>query len=111
MMAPFFMLPYFLVYNPGLLLGSQPILPLILAISALILCLVSAMFALQQFSFKKCGTVASWLYGGISILCVVAGCSHRFEILVIALVLFGGVIYQQWKKEAENGEKVISFQD
>ena len=101
LMVPFFLVPFFLVFNPVLLLQSQPVMSAILAFSALILGLVSGMFALQRFSFKKCKHYHAGLYGCTSILFVIAGCYHRFEFFLIALALFGGTMFHQWIKKEE----------
>jgi len=101
--APFFLVPYFIIYNPMLVLEPQKnILGIILAVIGIIIGCGSLMMALQKWFLVKTSLGERALLIVSAILATVFSINQSRLFLSIAALIFGGVILLQVKKVRSN---------
>jgi TRAP transporter 4TM/12TM fusion protein len=97
--APFFLVPYFIMRNPLLLLEPQKEpLGMLLAVIGIIIACASLMVTLQNFCLVRVSPVERVLFAVTAGSATVFGYYGGMPPFVIALVLFTGLILFQFKK-------------
>ena len=97
--APFFLVPYFIIYNPLLLLEPQKdVVGIILATIGMIIGCGSLMVALQKWLIVKTTPAERISLFVSAILATVYSINQSYAFLSIAAVIFGGVILLQYNR-------------
>jgi len=97
--APFFLVPYFIIYNPLLLLEPQKdVVGIILATIGMIIGCGSLMVALQKWLIVKTTLVERASLFVSAILATVYSINQSHALLAIAGIIFGGVILLQYNR-------------
>ena len=97
--APFFLVPYFIIYNPLLLLEPQKdVVGIILATIGMIIGCGSLMVALQRWLIVKTTPAERISLFVSAILATVYSINQSYAFLSIAAVIFGGVILLQYNR-------------
>ncbi len=97
--APFFLVPYFIIYNPMLLLEPQKDLwGIVLATIGMIIGCGSLMVALQKWLIVKTTPAERASLFVSAILATVYSINQSYTFLSIAAVIFGGVILLQYNR-------------
>jgi TRAP-type uncharacterized transport system fused permease subunit len=98
LVAPFFLLPFFMIRNPVVLSMAQPVIPAILAMISLILACLAFMVFCQGYLFAKTSRVEHAGFLVVTAASVLFGFYSYLAALVIAVILFAILCGLQWKK-------------
>jgi TRAP-type uncharacterized transport system fused permease subunit len=97
--APFFLVPYFIIYNPLLLLEPQKdFWGIVLAAIGMIIGCGSLMIALQKWLLVKTTLAERVSLFVAAILATVSSINQSYAFLSIAALIFGGVILLQFNR-------------
>jgi len=97
--APFFLVPYFIIYNPMLLLEPQKdFLGIALAAIGMIIGCGSLMIALQKWLFVRTTPAERLSLFASAIMATAYSINQSYAFLSIAAVIFGGVILLQYNR-------------
>jgi TRAP transporter 4TM/12TM fusion protein len=97
--APFFLVPYFIIYNPMLLLEPQKdFWGIVLAVIGMIIGCGSLMIALQKWLLVKTTLAERVSLFVAAILATVYSINQSYSFLSIAAIIFGGVILLQYNR-------------
>jgi len=98
LVAPFFLVPFFIIKNPIILSKAQPLTEGVFALLALLMCWASFMFFCQRYLF----TDTNMLVQGGFLIVSAAGIHHGFYgnkvSLFIGMLLFVALIFYQWRR-------------
>ena len=107
--APFFLVPYFLIYNPLLVLEPEKdVLGIIMAILAMIIACGSLMIMLQKFLLAETSPTERVMLLVSAILATTFSINQNYWFFTIAAILFGGVFLLQIKKDRAKSVREIS---
>lgn len=98
LVAPFYLLPFFLVKNPVLISGPQPPAEAAAALCALAVAMAGMMFAAQGYCLTPLCLRERALFGACSLLALFFGLYHVPVLLGLALLLAAGLMGMQLKK-------------
>jgi TRAP-type uncharacterized transport system fused permease subunit len=97
--GPFFLVPYFIIYNPLLVLEpANDFVGILLAILGLIIACGALMFALQKWCLVKASLAERLLLIAAAVLATVFSINQNRWYFSVAAVIFGGIILFQYKK-------------
>ena len=97
--APFFLVPYFIIYNPVLILEPQKGLAgIALAIAGMIIACGSLMVALQKWFLIKTSIAERLLLFLSAILATIYSIEQNYLLIAVAAVIVGGVFLLQLQK-------------
>jgi len=98
LVAPFFLIPFFIIKNPIVLSQAQPFSEAVLVLIAMLMCWASFMAFCQRYLFTHTNALEQ---GGFLIVSV-AGIHHGFYrnnlSLFIGLLIFAVLVYYQWRR-------------
>lgn len=96
--APFFLLPYFMIQNPVLILESQPFIPAVAAVGALVVALGAVTCLCQGYFLVPMKRGERVLFSGAAFCCVWYGLKANPVALGTALLAAAAGCYSQWRR-------------
>ncbi len=100
LVAPFFLVPYFIINNPVVLSMSQPFGEAILALVALFLAWAAFLFFCQGYFLAKTSPVEQIGFLAVTVLGVIYGFYGNRMALAVAVILFIILSVVQWRKRS-----------
>lgn len=98
LVAPFFLLPYFIINNPIIIAGSQPLIESVMALTALLIALGTFMCFCQKQCFSHLGNGERVLFLFASILATLYGIYGGTVFFLGALLVTLGLLGFQWRR-------------
>ncbi len=98
LVGPFFLLPYFIINNPVIIAGSQPVVEAVMALTALCIALGTFMCFCQKYCFSHLGKGERVLFLFAAIQATLYGLYGHAAFFAIALLLTVGLLAFQWRK-------------
>jgi len=102
--APFFLLPYFMINNPIILSGSQPVLSAVMALAALIIAMSSMICFCQGYCFVVTSKPERLLFLVVSFMATAYGFYMQNALFLGSTALFFVLLIFQWKRRNQRSE-------
>ena len=96
--GPFFLLPYFMINNPIILSGSQPVLSAFMALTALFIAMYSMICCFQGYCFSHASKTERVLFFIVSLLATAYGFFMQNLLFGASAGLFIIILINQWRK-------------
>ena len=96
--GPFFLLPFFIINNPIMLLGGRNVLQAVLCLIALMIAMFAATCFCQRYCFTHTSKVEHPLFLLASLLATSYGLYSEKKFLIMALILTFGLLANQLRK-------------
>ena len=97
--GPFFLLPFFIINNPIMLLGGRNVLQAVLCLIALMIALFASTCFCQRYCFTHTSKVEHPLFLLAALLATWYGLYSEKEFLIMALILTFGLLANQLRKK------------
>lgn len=97
LVGPFYILPYFIIKNPIIISGAQPVGTAVMALIALIIAMGATMCCAQGYCLGRLGPGQRALYASAALLATLYGLYHGYYFFIGAVLLMAGLVLQQWK--------------
>jgi len=99
LVGPFFLVPYFVINNPIIFGDSQPFVPAIMAIMALVMALGGMICFCQKYCFTDNNFKEQLLFLSISLSATWYGYSRQTLFFIVPLLITPAVLAFQWRRK------------